>query len=176
MIRDRYSARRLVRTYVAAVVADAQANASWLAWDDDLAVLGRIGADRDFSAALAGRVGQPGQVEELLAGICGERGIALTQVLAGAGHLELLEGIRDRFQRRSSIDGPLDRVQITSAQPLPSAQVDELTLQLAREGRELVLQTRVDPGLIGGVVVRIGDWRYDFSVRSRLQALRRSIN
>ena len=176
MIRDRHSARRLVRSYVDAVVADASANASWIAWDDDLEVLGRIGADRDFSAALAERADQPGQVEELLTGICGERGIALTQILSGAGHLELLEGIRDRFQRRSSIEGPLDRVQITSARPLPSAQVDELTSQLARDGREVVLQTRVDPGLIGGVVVRLGDWRYDFSIRSRLQALRRSIN
>lgn len=176
MIRDRHSARRLVRSYVDAVIADARASASWRAWDDDLAVLGRIGADRDFSAALADRAEQPGGVEDLLAGICGERGIALTQVLSGSGHLELLEGIRDRFQRRSSIEGPLDRVQITSAQPLPSAQVDELTSQLSREGREVVLQTRVDPGLIGGVVVRLGDWRYDFSIRSRLQALRRSIN
>lgn len=165
-----------MRSYVDAVIADARANASWLAWDEDLAVLGRIGADRDFSAALAERAGRPGQVEDLLAGICGERGVALAQVLSGAGHLELLEAIRDRFQRRSSTDGPLDRVQITSAQPLPSAQVDELTSQLAREGREVVLQTRVDPGLIGGVVVRLGDWRYDFSIRSRLQALRRSIN
>ena len=165
-----------MRSYVDAVIADARANSSWLAWDDDLAVLGRIGADRDFSAALSERAGQPGQVQDLLDGICGERGIALTQVLAGAGHLQLLEGIRDRFQRRSSIEGPLDRVQITSAQALPSAQVDELTSQLAREGREVVLQTRVDPDLIGGVVVRLGDWRYDFSIRSRLQALRRSIN
>ncbi len=176
MIRDRHSARRLARSYVDAVIADARASASWLAWDDDLAVLGRIGADRDFCEALAGRAGQPGRIEELLAGICGERGIALAQVLSGAGHLELLEAIRDRYQRRSSIEGPLDRVQITSARPLPPAQVDELTLQLAREGREVVLQTRVDPGLIGGVVVRLGDWRYDFSIRSRLQALRRSIN
>ncbi len=165
-----------MRSYVDAVIADARASSSWLAWDDDLAVLGRIGADRDFSAALSERAGQPGQVQDLLEGICGERGIALAQVLAGAGHLQLLEGIRDRFQRRSSIEGPLDRVQITSAQALPSAQVEELTSQLAREGREVVLQTRVDPDLIGGVVVRLGDWRYDFSIRSRLQALRRSIN
>ena len=176
MIRDRHSARRLVRSYVDALIADARANASWLAWDADLTVLGRIGADRELGEMLAARADRPGQIEDLLTGICGERGIALAQVLSGAGHLELLKGIRDRFQRRSSVDGPLDRVQITSARPLPQAQVDELTSQLAREGREVVLGTSVDPDLVGGVVVRLGDWRYDFSIRSRLQALRRSIN
>ena len=165
-----------MRSYVDAVIAEAHASGSWLAWDEDLAVLGRIGADRDFSGALAERASRPGELGSLLTGICGERGIALAQVLSGAGHLELLVGIRDRFQRRSSIDGPLDRVQITSARPLPPAQVEELTRQLAREGREVVLQTLVDPDLIGGIVVRLGDWRYDFSIRSRLSALRQSIN
>ena len=176
MIRDRHSARRLVRSYVDAIVVDARAGESWLAWDHDLAVLGSIGAEREFSEALALRAGDPGQIEQLLTGVCAERGIALAQVLAESGHLELLADIHDRFQRRSSVDGPLDRVQITSARPLPQAQIDELTGELARADREVVLETRVDPDLLGGVVVRLGDWRYDFSIRSRLQALRRSIN
>ncbi len=165
-----------MRSYVDAVIGDARANGSWLAWDQDLAVLGRIGADRDVSDAIAARAADPGQVEGLLAGLCGERGVALARLLAEEGHLQLLVDIRDRFERRSSIDGPLDRVQITSSRPLPPAQVDELVRELARADREVVLETRVDPELIGGVVVRLGDWRYDFSIRSRLQALRRSIN
>jgi F-type H+-transporting ATPase subunit delta len=42
-------------------------------------------------------------------------------------------------------------------------------------GHEVVLETEVDPELLGGLVVQIGDRLIDASTRTRLQALRRQL-
>jgi len=65
------------------------------------------------------------------------------------------------------------KVLVRSAVPLDEDQQERLRQQL-REAyrREPVLQTRVDPDLLGGLVVRVGDWVYDSSVRTRLEMIR----
>jgi F-type H+-transporting ATPase subunit delta len=44
-----------------------------------------------------------------------------------------------------------------------------------RTGKTILLQTRVDPGILGGVIARVGDQIIDGSVQQRLQALRRQL-
>ncbi len=68
------------------------------------------------------------------------------------------------------------RVQVRSAVPLANDQENRLRQQL-REALKLdpVLQTAVDPELLGGVVVRVGDWLYDASVRARLESIRNQL-
>ena len=65
------------------------------------------------------------------------------------------------------------RVEVRSAVPLADDQANRLKQQL-REALQLepVLETAVDPELLGGVVVRVGDWLYDVSVRGRLESIR----
>ncbi len=68
------------------------------------------------------------------------------------------------------------RVQVRSAVPLANDQENRLRQQL-RETLKLdpVLQKAVDPELLGGVVVRVGDWLYDASVRARLESIRNQL-
>lgn len=62
--------------------------------------------------------------------------------------------------------------EVTSAHPLSDDQVAELTRQLrGRVGREVAIDRRVDPALLGGLVVRIGSQMIDSSIRTRLNAL-----
>ena len=42
-------------------------------------------------------------------------------------------------------------------------------------GREPVLDARVDPDLLGGLMVQVGDWLYDASVRTRLERIRNQL-
>jgi len=71
-------------------------------------------------------------------------------------------------QQRGEIDAS-----VTSARPLTDAQVTELKRVLkARLGRDPLLDARVDPGLLGGLVVKVGSRMIDSSLRTKLNGLR----
>lgn len=62
--------------------------------------------------------------------------------------------------------------EVTSAHALTDAQIDQLKTKLtAREGRTVKLTTKVDPDLLGGLVVTMGSKRIDGSIRTRLNSL-----
>jgi F-type H+-transporting ATPase subunit delta len=62
--------------------------------------------------------------------------------------------------------------EVASAHALTDKQLDQLKAKLtAREGRTVKLTTKVDPDLLGGLVVTIGSKRIDGSIRTRLNSL-----
>ncbi|EYD77565.1 ATP synthase delta chain [Rubellimicrobium mesophilum DSM 19309] len=62
--------------------------------------------------------------------------------------------------------------EVTSAQPLSPEQAQQLADTLsAQAGKAVRLQTRVDPSLIGGLVVRLGSRMIDTSIRAKLGQL-----
>ncbi len=62
--------------------------------------------------------------------------------------------------------------EVASAHPLTDEQLTTLEQKLrARQGRTVKLKTRVEPELLGGLVVTIGSQRIDSSIRSRLNSL-----
>lgn len=67
-------------------------------------------------------------------------------------------------------------VQITSAVELDPATTQSLGETIGeRAGRRVALETRVDPEIIGGIVVRVGNSILDASIRNRLEQLRRHV-
>ncbi len=63
-------------------------------------------------------------------------------------------------------------VKVESAVPLEGSQRDRLTRTLKRKyDKEIVLEERVDPRLLGGLVLRVGDSRTDGSLRTRLRTI-----
>ena len=61
---------------------------------------------------------------------------------------------------------------MTAAQPLNEAQLAALNEQLRRSiGSRVSIDVRVDPGLIGGMIVKVGSRMIDGSVKSKLQRL-----
>jgi F-type H+-transporting ATPase subunit delta len=84
----------------------------------------------------------------------------------------IYQAVRELYDERS---GRM-RVVVTSAVPLPDDQRDRLLHELREKyHKEPVLATRVDPDLLGGLVVRVGDWLYDGSVRTRLQTIQKQL-
>lgn len=87
-----------------------------------------------------------------------------------------IERVLDEFtgfaaQRRSRLIA-----RVTSAVPLTEEQQERLSDALAREfGHEVRLQMVVDPGLVGGITVRVGDELLDASVLRQLGAARRHL-
>ena len=76
---------------------------------------------------------------------------------------------------RDMTDAHLGRVraQVTSAEPLAAPVLDRVRKALEqRTGKQVIVETAVDPDLIGGVVARVGDLILDGSVRTQLSDLR----
>ena len=67
--------------------------------------------------------------------------------------------------------------EVTAAQPLSEPQLAQLSEQLRRGvGRRVSLDVRVDPGLIGGMIVKLGSRMIDGSLKSKLQRLQLAMN
>jgi F-type H+-transporting ATPase subunit delta len=65
------------------------------------------------------------------------------------------------------------RAEVISAEALTPATVDRVRRSLEqRTGKKVIINSKVDPGLIGGVVARVGDLVLDGSVRTQLEDLR----
>jgi ATP synthase F1 delta subunit len=67
-------------------------------------------------------------------------------------------------------------VRVTSAVELDSATVDQLRDRIAEQtGRKVDFASEVDPDILGGIVVRVGNSVLDASVRNRLEQLRKQV-
>jgi F-type H+-transporting ATPase subunit delta len=83
-----------------------------------------------------------------------------------------LSGVIRSFETLVSAHKGETRAEVTSAYPLSAEQVDALAAKLrTRVGREVSLETRVDPAIMGGLVVKIGSQMIDSSIRTRLNTL-----
>lgn len=94
-------------------------------------------------------------------------------VLAKHERLNLLPDILDQAKRQSEIRSGKQRVQIVSGRTLSAAAVENIQRQLAQTlPFQPILEISVDPTLLGGLVIRVGDTVYDGSLRSRVKQLR----
>lgn len=93
------------------------------------------------------------------------------------GDLNLLGEVTEALQLRyRSIErGPLP-VEVTTAVPLLAEQREALENKLTRQyGSALLYEYQVDPAILGGMVVRVGDKLIDGSVASRLAAMKQQL-
>jgi F-type H+-transporting ATPase subunit delta len=98
-------------------------------------------------------------------------------VLNEHDRLELLPAILHAYIELNNQRARRVVVQVRSAVPLLDHQRERLASQLRQVfHQEPVLDAAVDPDLLGGLVVRVGDWLYDASVRTRLESLRNQLN
>ena len=66
--------------------------------------------------------------------------------------------------------------EVTTAAPMDEQQLNEIKQALERRtGKHIIMQTRVQPDILGGVVARVGDQVIDASIRHRLAALQQQL-
>ena len=100
----------------------------------------------------------------------------LLRLLNGKSRLSLVPALADRVKRDSDRLLGRCRVRVVSVRELTSEQSQTLSRQLQeRLGLMPVLEHSVDPSLIGGLVIRVGDLQFDSSIRSRLEQLRKNL-
>ena len=94
------------------------------------------------------------------------------KVLARHERLDLLPTILDEVTRGHEIRTGHKRVEVQSAVPLSGDTLEALRQTLkGLVQAEPIIEQRVDPDLIGGLRVRVGDTIYDTSLRTRLKQL-----
>ena len=97
----------------------------------------------------------------------------LILLLVRRGRIEQLPRVAAEFARRDDARNGLTHATATTAAPLDAEEVRALATRLeAMTGGRVALDTNVDPAILGGIVVRIGDRLIDGSVRGRLERLR----
>lgn len=97
-------------------------------------------------------------------------------VLNDHDRLNLLRTIAKAYRQLRDREARRARVEIRSAVPLGEGYLEQIAEQLRHIFHvEPLVQNRVDPELLGGLVVRIGDWVFDGSVRSYLEKLEKEL-
>jgi F-type H+-transporting ATPase subunit delta len=106
----------------------------------------------------------------------GDKTRNLIQLLLRRGRIEQLPRVAAEFRRLDDARNQIVHATATSAAPLGDTEVRAVTARLEQmTGGRVELETSVDPDLLGGIVVRIGDRLIDGSVRGRLERLRQQL-
>ena len=150
-------------------------------WIDGLGKLGTaIRTDSKLRAKLEDASVEPAVRLALLEGLVPAKPAELRNLVSALltnndlGILDQIHGALGRVVEQEAGGPQLARV--TSAIVLSTAEQERMRARLAKQfGSNLEFEFLVDPEVLGGVIVRVGDKLVDDSVRGRIEALRNSL-
>jgi F-type H+-transporting ATPase subunit delta len=166
----------IARPYAEAVFKLAQQTGTLEQWSEQLSAMAAIARHPQMIALIGDPNLRDAQRVQLVLELMGGEAPAdvrsFVTLLAGNDRLTLLPEIRDRFEEyKDEVQGVVD-AQIESAFALDDAQLKALVADLERRfKRRINPQVNVDPNLIGGVKVVVGDTVIDGSVRGKLAGM-----
>ena len=87
-----------------------------------------------------------------------------------------LDSINDNYQRMADEVKGVARASLVAATELPAETIEKIRTTLSsKTGKDIILEVEQDPGLIGGIVTRIGDLVLDGSIRTQLLNMRETL-
>lgn len=115
-------------------------------------------------------------VRTVLRGRVSELVLQFVKLMLRKGRIGNFPIVLDPFRKLVEAELGVVRAEVASAAPVTSEELEQLRTRLAAlTGKKVKLETKVDAGLLGGVVVTIGDRVIDGSVRHRLSELREEL-
>ena len=166
----------LARPYAKAVFEYARETQQLGIWSESLTLVATIAQEENVAKLFDSPTLTAEQKASALMNLCGDQpndklGAFIT-VLAANKRLALLASIRKLFEILKAEQEKFSEVQIVSALPLDTHVEKALAENLKTIlSSDVSLQTKIDPNLIGGVLVRAGDTVIDASVKGRLNKL-----
>ena len=172
-MRDESVARRYASAYLA--VADKTGGAD--AARDDLRRAADIVGGNAMLSALLHRpeittARKKSVLSEVLKNDATKGTLVFIHLLAEKRRLDLLGDVATELERLIRDRDNIARATAVTAEPLLVEQINALKVSLEkRTGKTIELSTEVDPSLLGGILIRIGDTVLDDSVRGKLDRL-----
>jgi F-type H+-transporting ATPase subunit delta len=114
-------------------------------------------------------------VEKVVSG-ADEHFVNFLKLLAERHRIPVLPRIRRQFESLWAEEHKLLPVQVTAAVELDDELVKGIGERIQKQtGREVELSSEVDPEVLGGLVVRVGNMVLDASIRNRLEQMRKQV-
>ena len=169
----------LARPYARAAFASAQAANALADWSGKLGTSAQIAADPRVHALL----GDPRVSNALLTALLlppGETSqtafCQFVALLVENRRADLLPDVAALYEELKRESERVLKVTVRSAVPFANGQADAIKAALKKRfGRDIELEQRVDPSVIGGAVIDAGDMVIDGSVRGRLARLENAL-
>jgi len=173
MARRKSAARRYAEAAFEVAVRDDAVEA----WRNELDTAAAVVAEERIGRALANPAisleTRLATAEATFGPIVGSKVLNLIRLMLRRGRIQELPRLAAEFQRLDDERQGVARASVTSTLPLEPDEVRALQERLATStDRRVELDLKVDPNLLGGLVVQLGDLLVDGSVRSRLERLR----
>jgi F-type H+-transporting ATPase subunit delta len=172
----------LARPYAEAAFRLARERQALPAWSEALGRLAQIAVDPQ-AASLIGNPNVPAaKVDELFRAAAGRDAEPASELgnfvrlLIDNGRLTCLPEIAGQFAAMKQAEEGVKEGIVHSAYPLDDAQLRDLQALLEKRFGRLELSVQVEPTLIGGVKVVVGDQVLDTSVSGKLAAMRAALN
>lgn len=133
---------------------------------------------KDLNEALTGPVLKRDDKDKIITQICERLGLGevitnFMRLLNEKGRMEYLDRIVAAYQEMADEASKRVRADVTSPESLTDKQSSKVKDALAKmSGKEVIMEVQKDPGLIGGMVVRIGGLLLDGSLKTQLQRIK----
>jgi len=171
--------RTYARRYAQAVFGIARERNELDRWQSDLRKIATLGEEAKFMALLESPKVRFEDKAKLLAKGLGDinpLALNLVYLLVTRRRVGMVGDIADEYQRLLDSYRGIEQAEVTTAIPLDDEDRRKLEERLeAVVGKKVVLKPRVDPGVLGGIVARIGGKLLDGSTRSKLVALKKAL-
>src|SRR5215210_5370405 len=173
------SVSRIARRYAEAIVDVAIAHKQVEQVEDELRSLGElVGSNRELYQVFASPIISLANKRRVLDAII-ERArpsqivANLLRVMLSHYRLHHINAVYEQFRREMNERRGVVSAEVVTAQPIGPSERDTLSRRLAEmTGKQVELQFKTDPALIGGTVTRVGSVVYDGSIRTQLQEIK----
>jgi F-type H+-transporting ATPase subunit delta len=165
----------LARPYAEAAFEAARESGALAAWSGRLARLAAVVSDKDAAAVIDDPRITGARLADFIGSLLGDDAEELKNFIAALvenGRLPLAPQIALLFEAQKAVAEGVEKAEIASAFALSDAELKALLPKLeAHFKAKLDCSVSVDPSLIGGVKVTVGDRVLDASVRGKLDAM-----
>ncbi|MFM7284694.1 MAG: F0F1 ATP synthase subunit delta [Betaproteobacteria bacterium] len=171
--------RTIARPYAEAAFGLAKAENAFGAWSEALSAMAAVVAASEMKSLIGNPALSPARLAELITAAAPGLSKSQKDLLSVLAENERLVALTEISAMYETLRNEAERVlaaEVTSAYPMSDAQVAEITGLLEKKhGKKVKIAVRVDPELIGGVSIAIGDEVMDASVRGKLARMQSAL-